>query len=237
MPHGSFASTGTPVRRKQRRPTRARPEAPPRPGATDPVAFLGSASRADSFPPPTVPEISFVGRSNVGKSSLLNRLAGRRGLARVSKAPGRTRMVNFFQIGDTHRFVDLPGYGYARVPRAVRATWEGVILAYLTGRECLVLNLLLVDPRRDPLASDREAFELLKSSGRPVAVVATKADRMKRGEALRRIRMLEDAYGEGGEVPVVACSIRPPKQNPLKGARSGIPRVRQLIAASVREWR
>ncbi len=230
MPQGPAAPTRTPARR-----TRAK--APKRTASTDPVAFLGSASSPDSFPPPALPEISFVGRSNVGKSSLLNRLAGRRGLARVSRAPGRTRMVNFFRIGDTHRFVDLPGYGYARVPRAVRATWEGVILAYLTGRECLVLSLLLVDPRRDPLASDRQAFDLLKSSGRPVAVVATKADRLKRGQAVRRIRMLEEAYGEGGEVPVIACSIRPPARNPVKGARAGIPRVRQLIAAKVREWR
>lgn len=208
-----------------------------RAAGTDPVAFLGSAASADGFPAPALPEISFVGRSNVGKSSLLNRLAGRRGLAHVSRTPGRTRMVNFFQIGDTHRFVDLPGYGYARVPEAARSNWEGLVLAYLTGRECLVLNLLLVDPRRDPLASDRQAFDLLKSSGRPIAVVATKVDRLKQAEVTPRIRVLEATYGAGGEIPVVACSVRAPARNRVRGARSGIPHVRRLIAESVRQWR
>ncbi len=200
------------------------------------VSFLGSASSPDGFPPPTLPEVAFVGRSNVGKSSLLNRLAGRRGLAHVSRTPGRTRTLNFFQIGSSHRFVDLPGYGFARVAGDLRATWEGLILAYLTGRDCLALNLLLVDPRRDPLPMDRRAFDLLRGTGRRVAVVAMKMDKLRRSEASRRIRLLEAAYG-GGDAPVIACSTRDGTRKLVGPARSGIGGVRRLIGDEVRAWR
>lgn len=211
----------------------ARPSTPdPAPGV---CVFIGSATTPKGFPPPSLPEISFLGRSNVGKSSLLNRLAGRRGLAHVSRTPGRTRMLNFFQVGASHRFVDFPGYGYAKAPGAVRATWEGLVLAYLTGRECLRLNLMLVDSRRDPQGSDRRAFELLSASGRPLAVVATKADKLSRSESARRIRLLEESYGNEGAVPVIPCSVRRGRRG-AAGSR-GIGRVRRLIAEEVRSWR
>ncbi len=204
-----------------------------------PAVFVTSAAAAAGFPPPAMPEVAFIGRSNVGKSSLLNRLAGARRLAQVSKTPGRTRTVNFFDVGGNHRLVDLPGYGFARIPDAVRAGWEDLVLAYLTDRESLVLHLLLVDSRRDPLASDREAFALLRGTGRAVAVVATKVDRMRRGETRLRLRLLEEAYGEGGAIPVIACSTVTllPRAGVPSGALSGISEVRRLIAEKVEAWR
>ena len=202
-------------------------------GRAAPARFMTSAVARTGFPPPELPEVAFIGRSNVGKSSLLNRLAGVPGLAQVSKQPGRTRMVNFFEIRGSHRLVDLPGYGFARVPESLRAGWEALVLAYLTARESLVLNLLLVDPRRDPLENDRRAFELLRDTGRAVAVVATKLDRMRRGEAKVRLRLVEQAYGDGGAVPVIGCSAAPAGRSPDP---SGIPRLQRLIAERVASW-
>ena len=173
--------------------------------------------------------MAFFGRSNVGKSSLLNRLAGRRGLARVSRTPGRTRTVNFFEIEGSHRLVDLPGYGFARAPDSVRAGWEDLVFGVLGGRS-LALGLLLVDARRDPLPSDTRVLGLLRDTARPVAVVATKADKLKRGQAAARMRELASAFGDGGLVPVIACSAR-------GGDRAGIGRIRGLIAREVRGWR
>ena len=199
--------------------------------------FVTSATTRSEFPPPALPEVSFVGRSNVGKSSLLNRLVGQRGLALVSRTPGRTRMVNFFEVGRSHRLVDLPGYGYARVPEPLRAGWEELVLSYLTARESLVLNLLLVDARRDPLDSDLRVLELLASSERPVAVVATKVDKLKNSESATRLRQLSQAFGSGGRLPVVACSAAPDGKRPRAAGRDGIVRIRRLIAERVEAWR
>lgn len=208
---------------------------PNRPSAQ--AVFLGSATNRGGFPEPSLPEVAFVGRSNVGKSSLLNRLAGSR-VARVSRSPGRTRMVNFFEIGGAHRLVDLPGYGFARAPHAERSAWEGMVLSYLIGRESLVLNLLLVDSRRDPLALDRDAFTLLRRSGSPTAVIATKADKLTRSAAGASLRALRDAYGEAGATPVIPCStvVRKGPKRPPPGA-SGVGVVRRLIAEKVGAWR
>ena len=204
---------------------------------TETTVFVTSAAKKAGFPPPVLPEVAFVGRSNVGKSSLLNRLAGTR-LAQVSRTPGRTRMVNFFQVGGSHRLVDLPGYGFARVPHSVRARWEDLVLAYLNGRASLVLNLLLVDPRRDPMDSDRQALRLLLASGRPAAVVAAKADKLTRSAAAVRLRLLEDAYGKGGAVPVIPCStLHRKKRKRVPPGASGVAAVRRLIAERVASWR
>lgn len=203
----------------------------------DRVVFVTSAVSKGGFPPPALPEVAFVGRSNVGKSSLLNRLAGQRGLAHVSRTPGRTRMVNFFEVGASHRFVDLPGYGYARVPEALRGGWEELVLSYLTARESLVLNLLLVDARRDPLESDLRALELLSASERPVAVVATKVDKLKNAEAALRLRLLSQAFGAGGRLPVIACSTLPTTKRARHPGRDGVGRIRRLIIERVDAWR
>ncbi|MDE3262917.1 MAG: ribosome biogenesis GTP-binding protein YihA/YsxC [Acidobacteriota bacterium] len=203
----------------------------------DRALFVTSAVTRAGFPATVLPEVAFVGRSNVGKSSLLNRLAGQRGLAHVSRTPGRTRMVNFFEVPGRYRLVDLPGYGYARAPEALRRGWEDLVLGYLTGRESLVLNLLLVDARRDPLANDLKALELLSSSGRPVAVVATKMDKLKSSQAALRLRQLSQAFGSEGEVPVIPCSTLASGKRPRDPGREGVGKVRQLIAERVEAWR
>ena len=203
----------------------------------DRARFVTSAVTAAGFPSATLPEVAFVGRSNVGKSTLLNRLAGQRRLAHVSRTPGRTRMVNFFEVPDRYRLVDLPGYGYARVPDALRGGWEQLVLSYLSGRESLVLNLLLVDARRDPLASDLRALELLGSSERPVAVVATKMDKLKSTQAAARLRQLAGAFGKDGRLPVIPCSTAPSAKRPRDPGREGVGRIRQLISDRVEAWR
>ena len=203
----------------------------------DRALFVTSAVTREGFPSAPLPEVAFVGRSNVGKSSLLNRLAGERRLAHVSKTPGRTRMVNFFEVAGRYRLVDLPGYGYAHVPEALRAGWEDVVLAYLTGRESLVLNLLLVDARREPLESDLRALELLSSSRRPVTVVATKMDKLKSAQAATRLRQLSLAFGAGGDVPIIPCSTVSGGKRPRDSGREGVARIRQVIAERVEAWR
>ena len=161
--------------------------------------FLLSAMAAEQFPSPDVPEIAFLGRSNVGKSSLLNTLTGEKA-AKVSSTPGRTRAINFFALLDTSQrrkivFADLPGYGYARVPREISQTWPQFIEPYLVGRPTLSLCLCLVDANIPPQASDTQLIEFLRHSGRPVLVVATKADRV--GTKLQAsLNALRKAHGE-----------------------------------------
>ena len=203
----------------------------------DRAVFTTSAVTRAGFPPPALPEVAFVGRSNVGKSSLLNRLVGQRGLAHVSKTPGRTRMVNFFEVGGSHRLVDLPGYGYARAPEALRAGWEDLVLSYLTARDSLVLSLLLIDCRRDPLESDLRALELLSLSERPVAVLATKIDKLKRGEAASRLRLLSQAFGRDGRFPVIACSAVASGKRTRAPGRDGVGEIQRLISERVNAWR
>ena len=139
--------------------------------------------RLDRLPPPTLPEVAFAGRSNVGKSSLLNRLVGRRGLARVSKTPGRTQQINFFAVDERLLLVDLPGYGFARVPLAVKEQWRGLVEGYLRAGGTLRGVVVLVDVRRGVEPDDDAAAR--RSSRRtasPALLVATKIDKLGRGE-------------------------------------------------------
>jgi GTP-binding protein len=144
--------------------------------------FLLSALRPEQFPPPGLPEVAFLGRSNVGKSSLINSLVGSK-IARTSNTPGRTQAINFFEIRWPGRsrpelvFADLPGYGYARVPREIARGWAQFIEPYLTERSTLALCLCLVDANIPPQPSDLQLIEFLRRSNRPLLVVATKADR------------------------------------------------------------
>jgi len=159
--------------------------------------FIGAASEPGRFPAPTRPEVAFAGRSNVGKSSAINRLLGRRGLARTSTTPGRTRQLNFFRVDDRLVFVDLPGYGYARVSHAARAAWRPLVESYLAGRGVLAGMVLLVDVRRGVEDEERGLLEFLAALDRPVLVVATKADKLNRRE---RTRALADLAASGCEV-------------------------------------
>jgi len=148
-----------------------------------------------------------VGRSNVGKSSVLNALAGTRGLARVSSTPGRTQTVNFFRVGHELYLADLPGYGYARVPEAMRQGWERLAVSYLDGRDPLALCVLLVDARHEPMEGDEMLRDWLEDRRTPYVVAATKADKLARGERARRLGGLRGWKGPCGR-DVLAVSGR-----------------------------
>ncbi len=152
------------------------------------MTFFGSAASPEQFPRDGLPEVAFLGRSNVGKSSLLNALAGVKGLARVSSSPGRTRLVNFFRLGNDFYLADLPGYGYARVGEAMRRGWEGLVNSYLGGRDALALCVF-------PTESDETLAAYLDHHRLPYVLAATKADHLGRGEVLRRRANLERGLG------------------------------------------
>lgn len=149
--------------------------------------FVISAAHARQFPATDLPEIAFVGRSNVGKSSLLNVLTNRKNLAKTSGTPGKTRQINFFLINERYHFVDLPGYGYAKVSKDERESWKTLIESYLTGRDQLRLILALSDIRHEPTALDRALFSWLDAVEHPYAIVLTKHDKISPGLAETRV--------------------------------------------------
>jgi GTP-binding protein len=171
------------------------------------VTFAGSAAGPEQFPRDGLPEVAFLGRSNVGKSSLLNALSGQADLARVSAQPGRTRLVNFFRVDDELYFVDLPGYGYAKAPAAEREGWERLVTSYLLGREPLALCLFLVDARHEAQPGDETLRVFLDHHGLPRVVAATKADKLGRGEVTRRCRALRRGVGSSA-LDVIPVSAR-----------------------------
>jgi GTP-binding protein len=171
--------------------------------------FLLSASDVRHFPPPGLPEIAFLGRSNVGKSSVINALVGKK-LARTSNTPGRTRSINFYEVRRAGQpkpellFTDLPGYGYAKLSREVSEGWAGFVDPYLHQRPTLALCLALVDSNIPPQASDRQLLEFLAATGRPHVVVATKCDRLTANELQRSLEALRQEYTGAAIVPFSA---------------------------------
>jgi len=149
--------------------------------------FWRAAGRPADLPPPDAPEIALAGRSNVGKSSALNALTGRRALARVSKTPGRTQTINFYTLGETALLVDLPGYGYARVPQALRAQWGELVGSYVRSRECLVGVVVLVDARHPLMPLDRQLIAWL-GDARQKLVLLTKADKLSRAQQQKTLQ-------------------------------------------------
>lgn len=147
--------------------------------------FVYAAQRLDQLPPPAGPEVAFAGRSNVGKSSLLNALTGRQALARVSQEPGRTRQLNFFDLGGRLTLVDMPGYGYARASRSVKEDWQGLMFDYLRGRPTLRRVLLLLDARIEVKPADTAVMELLDRAAVTFQLALTKGDGVK-PDALER---------------------------------------------------
>ncbi len=154
------------------------------------VQFIKSATAPEHYPASSLPEVAIAGRSNVGKSSLINCFTNRKRLAKVSNTPGRTQLLNFFQINDAFMLCDLPGYGYAKVPYAMKANWETMIGRYLEVRSRLRVVLLLIDIRRDPEAFEQEIMQISLQNGHTVVPIATKADKLSssnRAPAVQRI--------------------------------------------------
>ncbi|MGV6840133.1 MAG: ribosome biogenesis GTP-binding protein YihA/YsxC [Planktomarina sp.] len=166
------------------------PEAAPEPSEIEtgrklfagPVEFLKGVVAMDGLPPDDRIEVCFAGRSNVGKSSLINAITNRKGLARASNTPGRTQEINFFELGDERYLVDLPGYGYANAPVAVVKQWQQLLKAYLSGRPNLRRAFVLIDSRHGVKPVDEEIMTLLDKSAVTFQVVMTKADKLKKGQ-------------------------------------------------------
>src|SRR2546427_11266036 len=156
--------------------------------------FIKSAFHESDWPRDAKSDIAFLGRSNVGKSSLINSLLGVRGLARTSSTPGRTQSVNFFLIDDSFRFVDLPGYGYARAPKAVKAKWSAAAETYLAKRDQLVLSIHIVDSRHEPSKQDLQLHEWLGHHDKPHLIVATKSDKLSSNELRRNIELAKRVF-------------------------------------------
>jgi len=156
--------------------------------------FVTSAVQPPQYPPPDYPEFAFAGRSNVGKSSLINKLVNRKRLVKTSNTPGRTQLINFFLINDNLSFVDLPGYGYARVPMAVKKQWGPMVEAYLESRTTLMGVVLLVDIRRLPRQEEHDLIHWLEDHRRPYQIVVTKADKLSRNKQTRPLRLIAEQF-------------------------------------------
>lgn len=154
--------------------------------------FIKSAFAEEHWPLDRRPEVSFLGRSNVGKSSLINSLLGVRGLARTSRTPGRTQSLNYFLINQRFYFVDLPGYGFARVPKAIKASWGEMAHNYLAKRSELVLSIQIVDSRHDPTPLDALLNEWLITQQKPRLIVATKSDKLSNNELRKNIERIRN---------------------------------------------
>lgn len=149
--------------------------------------FMVSSTKVERCPKPSLPEYAFIGRSNVGKSSLINLLTDRRGLARISKTPGKTQLINHFLINDEWYLVDLPGYGFASVPVGRRKEWDRLIKNYILKRNNLVCLFVLIDPRHDPQQNDLQFMQFLGRQQVPFSLIFTKTDKLSDGELQRNL--------------------------------------------------
>jgi GTP-binding protein len=171
--------------------------------------FLLAATDAGHFPAPALPEVAFLGRSNVGKSSVINSLLGAK-LAKTSSTPGRTRSINFYELRWPGKpqpemvFADLPGYGYAKISREISSQWPSFIEPYLKERRCLALCLVLIDVNVPPQESDRQLMEFLSTSGRPFVVVGTKSDKLSGNQLSNSLRTLTEGLPGAKIVPYSA---------------------------------
>ncbi|MCG2762944.1 MAG: ribosome biogenesis GTP-binding protein YihA/YsxC [Desulfarculaceae bacterium] len=166
--------------------------------------FITTAAKPSGYPPPGPPEVAFAGRSNVGKSSLINTLTKRNKLVRVSGTPGRTQHINFFSIHhDTLRLVDLPGYGYAKVPKAIKAAWRPMVEAYLSGRETLAGVVVILDIRREPTADDLMLLGWLRALQITILIAVTKADKLSNNQQASRLAKLRPALAPFDHSPTL----------------------------------
>ena len=172
------------------------------------VDFIKSATRPQHFPEPDLPEVAFAGRSNVGKSSLINAMVGRRQLVKVSGTPGRTQLINFFQVNESLSLVDLPGYGFARVPDGVKRSWGKMIEAYLAQRPSLVAVVVIMDLRRGIQEDDLQLIEALPHYGIQPVLVFTKADKFKNNARMTRRRQIAKQNGMNTNELVLVSSLK-----------------------------
>ncbi len=168
--------------------------------------FVISAVAKSQYPEDQLPEIAFAGRSNVGKSSLINMLLNRRGLAKTSSTPGKTQLVNFYDIDGLFRFVDLPGYGFAKVSKTQKATWGKIIETYLTSRENLLEVIQLVDIRHKPSQEDKQMYSWIKDFGFSGIVVATKADKLSRNQVAAQMKIIRKELNMNKESVILPIS-------------------------------
>lgn len=170
------------------------------------VEMIGSFVRPEQFPEDGLPEFALAGRSNVGKSSFINRMIGRKAMARISSKPGKTQQLNFYKIEEQLYYVDVPGYGYAKVSKSERAAWGRMIEQYFMGREQLRAVVLIIDIRHDPTNDDCMMYDFLKHYNIPVIVVATKADKIPKGKWDKHKKHVRETLQMDKQDPLIVFS-------------------------------
>ncbi len=185
------------------------------------AVFEISVAKPQNLPEPTGPEIAFAGRSNAGKSSAINTLVGHTRLAFVSKVPGRTQLINLFRLKNGAALVDLPGYGYAQVPMAVRRQWQALLEIYLARRQALIGLVMIMDARRPLTDLDRQMLNWFGPTGKPVHCLLTKADKLTRSEQAQALRAVQAEVADAG-VPITAQLFSSLKKTGLEEAESVI---------------
>lgn len=170
------------------------------------AVYKQGAVKPDQYPTDLLPEIALVGRSNVGKSSLINALVNRKSLARTSGQPGKTQILNFFLLNDAFYIVDLPGYGFARVPKSVKIQWGKMIEQYLSKRDNLKAIIQLVDIRHPPSKEDIQMFEWLKAHQKQIIIVCTKADKISRGRWPKHLKIIKQDLQLRPQDLIIPCS-------------------------------
>ena len=169
--------------------------------------FIKSAWKASDYPECSLPEVAFAGRSNVGKSSLINVLVNRKKLVKTSSTPGKTQSINFFNVNNAITFVDLPGYGFAKVPKAVRKKWKPLVEGYLKNRRTLRATLLILDVRRIPSQEDISLLEWFDYYGVPVLIVLNKIDKFSKSKLKRQVQLIEKALPGGAGRTVLFSAV------------------------------
>ncbi|HZK09471.1 MAG TPA: ribosome biogenesis GTP-binding protein YihA/YsxC [Clostridia bacterium] len=186
------------------------------------ATFLGSAVGRDQFPPNDMPEFAFAGRSNVGKSSLINYLLNRNKLARTSSTPGKTQTINFYEINGQFRFVDLPGYGYAKVSKTEKAKWAGFIDQYLRERENLMEIFFLLDIRRKIKEEDIQMLEYIRSLGYEGRIILTKIDKLNQSQLVHARWDIEEKLGVPREHTFIISNLKSKGKYPIWECMNGL---------------